>query len=128
MEVPISCGICDTIFNHTELYEYRHGKMLMHLKFTFEALSEIYSPGEYMQYFRQLRGFTTRQLAEKLNIVLATVLGYEHGRFPILYEIAKSLAAIFEVPRVMLFDDYCVFIGTQYQERLHAVRKSHGLN
>ena len=30
-----------------------------------------------MRYYRQLRGLTTRQLAEKLNIVPATVLGYE---------------------------------------------------
>ena len=41
-----------------------------------------------MRYYRQLRGLTTRQLAEKLNIVPATVLAYEQGRFPIPYEIS----------------------------------------
>lgn len=59
---------CDTVLNHTGLYEYRHGKMLMHLRFIFEALSNLSAPGEYMRYYRQLRGLTTRQLAEKLNI------------------------------------------------------------
>ena len=79
---------CDTVLNHTGLYEYRHGKMLMHLRFIFETLSDLSTPGEYMRYYRQLRGLTTRQLAEKLNIVPATVLGYEQGRFPIPYEIS----------------------------------------
>ena len=49
----------------------------MHLRFAFESLNTLNRPGEYMRYYRQLRGLTTRQLAEKLNIVPATVLGYE---------------------------------------------------
>ena len=71
------CRECDTILNHTVLYEYRHGKMLIHFRFIFEALSNLSTPGDYMRYYRQLRGLTTRQLAEKLNIVPATVLAYE---------------------------------------------------
>ena len=45
-----------------------------------------------MRYYRQQWGLTTRQLAEKLNIVPATVLGYEQGRFPVPYDIAVLLA------------------------------------
>ena len=45
-----------------------------------------------MRYYRQLRELTTRQLAEKLNIVPATVLAYEQGRFPIPYEISIAAA------------------------------------
>ena len=122
------CCKCDTILNHTGLYEYRHGKMLMHLRFIFEALSDLSTPGEYMRYYRQLRGLTTRQLAEKLNIVPATVLGYEQGRFPIPYEISVVATQMMQIPKSLLFDDFCVFISAPYTELLHKVRKRHGLN
>ena len=125
---PILRRKCDTVLNHTGLYEYRHGKMLMHLRFTFESLNTLNSPGEYMRYYRQLRGLTTRQLAEKLNIVPATVLGYEQRRFPIPYDIAVLLAKELQIPESLLFDDFCIFISAPYTEILHTVRKRHGLN
>ena len=105
---------CDTVLNHTGLYEYQHGKMLMHLIFTFESLNVLNCPGECMRYYRQLRGITTRQLAEKLNIVPATVLGYEQGRFPIPYEITVATTKMLQIPESLLFDDYCVFIWAIY--------------
>ena len=81
-----------------------------------------------MRYYRQLRGLTTRQLAEKLNIVPATVLGYEQRRFPIPYDIAVLLAKELQIPESLLFDDFCIFISAPYTEILHTVRKRHGLN
>jgi transcriptional regulator with XRE-family HTH domain len=81
-----------------------------------------------MRYYRQLQGFTTRQFAEKLNIVSATVLAYEQGRFPIPYDIAVLLAKELQISESLLFDDFCVFIGVPYTELLHIVRKRHGLN
>ena len=119
---------CDTVLNHTGLYEYRHGKMLMRLRFTFESLNTLNSPGEYMRYYRQLRGLTTRQLAEKLNIVPTTVLAYEQGRFPIPYEISIAATEILHISEELLFDDFCIFISAPYTEILHTVRKRYGLN
>ena len=81
-----------------------------------------------MRYYRQLRGLTTRQLAEKLSIVPATVLGYEQGRFPIPYDIAVLLAEELQISDSLLFDHFCVFIGAPYTEILHTVRKSYGLS
>ena len=81
-----------------------------------------------MRYYRQLRGLTTRQLAEKLNIVPATVLGYEQGRFPIPYEITVATTKMLQIPESLLFDDYCVFISAPYTQLLHTVRKRYGLN
>ena len=90
----------------------------MHLRFIFEALSNLSTPGEYMRYYRQLRGLTTKQLAEKLNIVPATVLGYEQGRFPIPYDIAVLLAEELQISTSLLFDDFCVFIGAPYAPQI----------
>ena len=97
--------------------------MLMHLRFTFESLNTLNSPGEYLRYYRQLRGLTTRQLAEKLNIVPATVLAYEQGRFPISYVIAITVSEIRQISK-----EFCVFISAPYSELLHTVRKRYGLN
>lgn len=88
----------------------------MHLRFTFESLNTLNSPGEYMRYCRGLRGLTTRQLAEKLNIVPATVLAYEQGRFPIPYELSVVATQMLQIPESLLFDDYCVFISVPYTE------------
>ena len=100
----------------------------MHLRFIFEASSELNSPGDYMRYYRQLRGLTTRQLAEKLNIVPATALGYEQGRFPIPYDIAVMLSEELQISEKLMFDDFCIFISCPYTERLKAVRKCQNLN
>ena len=81
-----------------------------------------------MRYYRQLRGLTTRQLAEKLNIVPATVLAYEQKRFPIPYDIAVLLAEELQISESLLFDDFSVFIDAPYTELLHTVRKRYGLN
>ena len=102
--------------------------MLMHLRFIFEALSDLSTPGEYVRYYRQRRGLTTRQLAEELNIVPATVIAYEQGRFPIPYDIAVLSAKVLQISESLLFDDFCVFISAPYTELLHTVRKRYGLN
>ena len=102
--------------------------MLMHLRFAFESLNTLNRPGEYMRYYRQLRGLTTRQLAEELNIVPATVIAYELGRFPIPYDIAVLSAKVLQISESLLFDDFCVFISVPYTELLHTVRKRYGLN
>ena len=81
-----------------------------------------------MRYYRQQWGLTTRQLAEKLNIVPATVLGYEQGRFPVPYDIAVLLAEELKISKSLLFDEFCVFIDAPYTELLHTVRKRYGLN
>lgn len=81
-----------------------------------------------MRYYRQLRELTTRQLAEKLNIVPATVLAYEQGRFPIPYEISIAAAEMLHISEELLFDDFCVFISAPYTELLHTVRKRYGLS
>ena len=102
--------------------------MLMRLRFIFEALSDLSTPGEYVRYYRQRRGLTTRQLAEELNIVPATVIAYEQGRFPIPYDIAVLSAKVLQISESLLFDDFCVFISAPYTELLHTVRKRYGHN
>ncbi len=122
------CRKCDTILNHTGLYEYKHGKMLMHLKFCFESIPNEPTPAAMLRYYRQRKRLTTRQLAENVGIVPATVLMYERGRFPIPYQIAVAFADILEIDSNLLFDEFARFMDYPYSNRLREVRKVYGLN
>jgi len=128
VELQISYSICNDILNHTELYEYKFGKLLIHIKGCFEGCHQNQSTGDYIRYYRLRKGFSTRQLAEQLDIVPATLLGYEQGRFPIPYAIAIKLSVILKINKDLLFDDYCSFIDRPYQNILVSLRKSLGLN
>ena len=81
-----------------------------------------------MRCYRQLRELSTRHLAEKLNIVPSTVLGYEQVRFPIPCKISVVAAQILQISESVLFDDFCVSISAPYTEVLHMVRKRYGLS
>ena len=62
-------GYCNGIFNHTSLYQYHHGKLLLHLILPFEKRPKGNQPGEYLRYYRLRNNLTTRQLAEQVGIV-----------------------------------------------------------
>ena len=118
----------DTILNHTDLYEYKHGKMLMHLHFCFEGVPTEQTPAAMLKYYQQRKCLTTRQLAESVGIEPATVLMYERERFPIPYQTAVAMAEILEIDRNLLFDEFAQFMDYPYSDRLREVRKAHRLN
>lgn len=118
----------DTILNHTDLYEYKHGKILIHLNFCFEGFPTEQTPAAMLKYYRQRKGLTTRQLAESVGIVPATLLMYEREKFPIPYQTAVAFADILEIDRNLLFDEFAQFMDYPYSDRLREVRKAHRLN
>lgn len=65
---------------------------------------------------------TTRQLAEKLDIVPATVVMYENGKHPIPYDVAIKLADVLEIEASLLYDDFSRFLAVPYTEVLKSVR------
>ena len=65
---------------------------------------------------------TTRQLAEKLDIVPATVVMYENGKHPIPYDAAVKLADVLEIEASLLYDDFSRFLAVPYTEVLKSVR------
>ena len=118
----------DTILNHTEMYAYKHGKILIHLNFCFEGFPIKQTPAAMLKYYRQRKCLTTRQLAESVGVVPATVLMYERGQFPIPYQTAVAMAEVLEIDRNLLFDDFARFMDYPYSDRLREVRKAYGLN
>ena len=65
---------------------------------------------------------TTRQLAEKLDIVPSTVAMYENGKHPIPYDVAIKLADVLEIEASLLYDDFSRFLAVPYTEALKSVR------
>lgn len=118
----------DTVLNHTDLYEYKHGKMLMHFQFCFEGIPAKQTPAVILRYYRQRKGLTTRQLAESVGIEPATVLMYEREQFSIPYPTAVAMAEVLEIDKNLLFDGFARFMDYPYSDRLREVRKAHRLN
>ena len=102
--------------------------MLMHLKFCFESIPIKQTPGTMLRYHRLRKGLTTRQLAESVGIVPATVLMYECERFPIPYQTAVATAKVLEIDRNLLFDEFAQFMDYPYSDKLREIRKVYGLN
>mgnify|MGYP001053083438 FL=1 len=71
---------------------------------------------------------TTRQLAEKLDIVPSTVAMYENGKHPIPYYVAIKLADVLEIEASPLYDDFSRFLAAPYTEALKSVRTALGLS
>lgn len=69
---------------------------------------------------------TTRQLAEKLDIVPSTVAMYENGKHPIPYDVAIKLADVLEIEASLLYDDFSCFLAVPYTEALKSVRTALG--
>lgn len=102
--------------------------MLMHLKFCFESIPNESTPATMLRYYRQRKGLTTRQLAESVKIVPATLLMYEREQFPIPYQTAVAMAEVLEIDKNLLFDEFAQFMNYPYNDRLREVRKAYGLN
>ena len=94
MELQISHSVCNGIFNHTSLCKFHQGKRLLHLTILFEEKPKTNLPGDHLRYYRQRKQMTTRQLAEKLDIVPSTVAMCENGKHPIPYDVAIKLADV----------------------------------
>lgn len=75
-----------------------------------------------MKYHRTFQGISTRELAEKVGIVLARLVLYENDRHPIKYNTAVALANVLKIDRSKLLDDYTVFVDYSYSSLLERVK------
>ena len=56
---------------------------MIHLTFDYKTDEKCTTPGQYLKYHRTFQGLSTRELAEKVGIVPATLVLYENDRHPI---------------------------------------------
>ena len=115
-------SITDSNLNHTGIYLYSKGKIMIHLTFDYKTDEKCTTPGQYLKYHRTFQGLTTRELAEKVGIVPATLVLYENDRHPIKHDIAVALANTLGIDRNRLLDEYTTFVDYPYSSLLKKVR------
>lgn len=122
MELQIPHCVTDSNLNHTGIYLYSKGKIMIHLTFDYKTDEKCTTPGQYLKYHRTFQGLTTRELAEKVGIVPATLVLYENDRHPIKHDIAVALANTLGIDRNRLLDEYTAFVDYPYSSLLKKVR------
>ena len=122
MQMQMCFGLTDSNLNHTGIYLYSKGKIMIHLTFDYKTDEKCTTPGQYLKYHRTFQGLTTRELAEKVGIVPATLVLYENDRHPIKHDIAVALANTLGIDRNRLLDEYTTFVDYPYSSLLKKVR------
>ena len=105
------------------MYYFSQGKLLIHLRYDFESNEQCNTAGQILRYCHTLKGYSTRELADKVGIVPATLILYENDKHPIKYKTAVLLAAELGIERKLLLDDYTAFVDYPCNVRLQEVRK-----
>lgn len=119
---------CDTILNHTDVYHFAKGKLILHLRYDFENSDNCDTVGKILRYYRLHSGYSTRELAERVSVVPATITLYENDKHPIKYKTAVLLAEVLGIDRKLLFDEYTSFVDYPCDMLLREVRERLSLN
>ena len=123
MVILVIYCLTDSNLNHTGIYLYSKGKIMIHLTFDYKTDEKCTTPGQYLKYHRTFQGLSTRELAEKVGIVPATLVLYENDRHPIKYSTAVALANVLGIDRNRLLDEYTAFVDYPYFSLLKKVRQ-----
>lgn len=96
---------------------------MIHLSLDYINSMECSKPSDYLRYHRTFQGLSTKELADKVGIVPATLNLYEKDKHPIKYHTAVALAEALDIDRRELFDAYASFVDYPCHECLREVRK-----
>ena len=108
--------------------QFYQGRLLLHVTIPFEEKPTSNLPGDNLKYYHQRKALTTRQLAEQIDMVPATILMYEQNKHPIPFDIANALANVLDVKADLLYDDFAVFLSVPYNKALKNIRMSIGMS
>ena len=120
--MPVPYSVTDSVLNHAGTYYYAQGKILIHLRCSFESDAACTTPGSYLRYHRKFQNLSTRELAGKVNIVPATVVLYENDRHDIPYNTAIAIAEVLGIDRSRLMNPYTAFVDYPCSELLKQIR------
>ena len=118
----------NTILNHTEVYHFTTGKLILHLRYDFESSDNCDTIGKILRYYRVHRGYSTHELAEMVGVVPATIILYENDKHPIKYKTAVLFAEVLGIDRKLLFDEYTAFVDYPCDVLLREARERLSLN
>ena len=105
-----------------------HYTILNTQRYDFESNKFCDTVGQGLRYYRQLKGYSTRQLADMVSVVPATITLYENDKHSIKYKTAVSIAEVLKIDRTLLFDDYTTFVDYPCNKLLQELREQLNLN
>ena len=123
MELQISHRVCNSNLNHTGVYAYAKGKVMIHLTLDYQSDQGCRTPGKYLRFHRVFQGKTTKEVAENVGIVPATLILYENDKHPIKYNTAVLLAKELNIDLNRLLDSYTSFVDYPCGKFLKEARK-----
>ena len=126
--IHINSSELNTILNHTEVYHFTTGKLILHLRYDFESSDNCDTIGKILRYYRVHRGYSTHELAEMVGVVPATIILYENDKHPIKYKTAVLFAEVLGIDRKLLFDEYTAFVDYPCDVLLREARERLSLN
>lgn len=92
------------------------------MRYEYKSDALCLTPGEYLRYHRIFQGLSTRELAERVGIVPATLKQYEWRNAPIKYETALALAEVLNIDYHYLLNSYTAFIDYPFDKLLKEIR------
>lgn len=101
---------------------------MIHLTLDYQSDQDCRTPGEYLRYHRTFQGRSTREVAESVGIVPATLVLYENDTHPIKYNTAVLLARELNIDLNRLLDFYTSFLDYPCGEFLKEVRNNLSLS
>lgn len=101
---------------------------MFHLTIPFIEKPKSNFPGDNLKYYRHRKSLTTRELAEQVGVVPATILMYEQNKHPIPYDMANRLAEVLDVEAGIFYDDFANFLAIPYNKALKDIRLTVGLS
>lgn len=108
------CGFTDDNLNHTMIYLYSNGKMMIRLSFDYTTDEKCTTSGQYLKYHWIFQGITTRKLVEKVGIVLVTLVLYENDWHFIKHGTALALANALGIDRDRHLDKHTDLVNDLY--------------
>ena len=97
----------NTILNHTEVYHFEKGKLILHLRYDFESNKFCDTVGQKLRYYRQLKGYSTLQLADMVSVVPETITLYENVSIPL------NTKRQYLLPKCLKLTEHCCLTITQ---------------
>ena len=86
---------CNSIPNHTGVYYFAKGKLMLHLRYDFECCDNYNTTGKTLRYYRLYKGYSTRELADMVGVAQSAYSAWERSaRTPRRQEYEKILPLI----------------------------------
>ena len=105
------------------MYHFAKGKLILHLRYDFKSDDNCDTIGKTLRYYRLHRGYSTRELAEKVGAVPTTITLYENDKHPIKYKTAILLAEVLGIDRKLLFDEYAICFCERCGNGYHLINR-----